>query len=275
VCLRRWWPRWREALVLVQPATVARWHREGFRGCWRRRSRRRRGRPRIYLQLRNLIGRMATENGLWGAPRIHGELMKLGITVSERTVSRYLPDRRTRRSQTWRTFLANHIGILAFTSTVISSCATSDDDVEASVQACRPVPPARDRWHASNQWVFVDWPSLQPPSPGCGVPPNQVRRGTHARFSSGKDPPNSWAVNLCWRYMPGGSLRSETPSPLNEPMRGRRRSDSESLVAIGKLWLALRAITSSTPLLSRHYLRSRLEARTSTSDSQNIGEAQP
>ena len=67
VCLRRWWPRWREALVLVQPATVARWQREGFRRCWRRRSRP--GRPGIDVQLRSLIGRMARENCLWGAPR--------------------------------------------------------------------------------------------------------------------------------------------------------------------------------------------------------------
>jgi len=77
LCLRRAWPRWREALVLVQPATVDRWHREGFRGCWRLHSRRRPGRPRIDLQLRSLIERMATANGLWGAPRIHGELLKL------------------------------------------------------------------------------------------------------------------------------------------------------------------------------------------------------
>ena len=84
--------------MLVQAATVARWHREGFRGCWRRRSRRWPERPRIDLQLRKLIGRMATENCLWGAPRIHGELLRLGIVVSERTVSRYLPDRLTRRS---------------------------------------------------------------------------------------------------------------------------------------------------------------------------------
>src|SRR5216683_1371721 len=91
LCLRRLWPRWRDALVLVQPATVARWHREGFRGWRSRRSRRRPGRPRIDAQLRSLIKRMATENCLWGAPRIHGELLKLGITVSERTVSRYLP----------------------------------------------------------------------------------------------------------------------------------------------------------------------------------------
>ena len=113
LCLRRVWPRWRDALVLVQPATVARWRRQGFRGCWSRHSRRQPGRPRIDSQLRALIRRMATENRLWGAPRIHGELLKLGVTVSERTVSRYLPDRRTAPSQTWRTFLANHLGDLA------------------------------------------------------------------------------------------------------------------------------------------------------------------
>src|SRR6516225_2283466 len=81
LCLRRAWPRWREALVLVQSATVDRWHREGFRGCWRRHSRRRPGRPCIALQRRSLIERMATANGLWGAPRIHSELLKLGFTV--------------------------------------------------------------------------------------------------------------------------------------------------------------------------------------------------
>src|SRR5713226_7955331 len=213
VCLRRLWPRWRNALVLVQPATVARWQREGFHGCWRRRSRRRPGRPRVDLELRSLIGRMATENYLWGAPRIHGELMKLGITVSERTVSRYLPDRRTRRSQTWRTFFANHIGNLAFASAVTSSFATGDDDVEASVLPCRPVPPSRDERYASNQWGLIDWPpSLESTSLDWRVAQTQVRRRTHARFSSGKDPPASWAVNLCWRRMAGGSLRPETPS---------------------------------------------------------------
>jgi hypothetical protein len=230
--------------VLVQAATVARWHREGFRGCWRRRSRRRPGRPRIDVQLRQLIGRMATENGLWGAPRIHGELMKLGITVSERTVSRYLPDPRTRRSQTWRTFLANHVGNLAFTSTVISSFATSDDDVEASVLACRPVPPSRDRRYDSIQWAFVDWPSLPPTSPGCGVPPNQLRRRTHARFGSGKDPPTSWGRDpvlaaYAWKFH---SVRNSIS--VNERISGRRPSDSESLVAIGELWLARFALSS-------------------------------
>jgi hypothetical protein len=179
---------------------------KGFGGCWRRRSRRRPGRPRNDLQLRKLIGRMATENCLWGAPRIHGEVLKLGIVVSERTVSRYLPNRLTRRSQTWRTFLANHIGNLAFASTVTASFATSDDDVDALVLPCRPVPPSRDRRYASNRWGLVDWPpSLQSTSLGWRVAQHQLRRRT--RFSTGKDPPTSWAVNLSWPRMGDGSLR--------------------------------------------------------------------
>src|SRR3984893_11583514 len=92
VCLRRLWPLWRDTLVLVQPATDARWHRQGFRGCWRRRSRRRPGRPRIDSQLRSLIGRMATENRLWGAPRSPGAVVKVGFTVSEHTVSQLRPE---------------------------------------------------------------------------------------------------------------------------------------------------------------------------------------
>jgi hypothetical protein len=139
------------------------------------------------------IGRMATENCLWGAPRIHGELLKLGNIVSERTVSRFLPDRLTRRSQTWRTFLANHIGTLAFASTVTSSFATSDDDVDALVLPCRPVPPSRDGRYASNRWGLVDWPtSLRLTSLGWRVAQHQLRRRT--RFSTGKDPPTSWAA---------------------------------------------------------------------------------
>ena len=94
--LRWFWPKWREALVLIQPATVDRWHRESVHRCWRQRSRRP-GRPRIDSPCRDLIRRMAAENCLWGAPRIHGELLKLGITISERTVSRYLRGRPTTR----------------------------------------------------------------------------------------------------------------------------------------------------------------------------------
>jgi hypothetical protein len=91
VFLRRVWSRWAKVLVVVKPETVVRWHRAGFRLYWRRLSRRRElGRPRIGSEIRQLIERMASENPLWGAPRIHGELVRLGFDVSERTVSRYL-----------------------------------------------------------------------------------------------------------------------------------------------------------------------------------------
>ena len=95
--LRRLSPRWRDALSLVQPATVDRWHRDRLHRWWRRR--RRPGRPRINEPYRALIRRMADDNRLWGAPRIQGELLMLGITVSERTVSRYLSHRRRPPSQ--------------------------------------------------------------------------------------------------------------------------------------------------------------------------------
>jgi transposase InsO family protein len=93
---------------------VVRWHRRGFRLFWRCKSRQQgRGRPSTSKELRDLIRRMATENLGWGAPRIHGELLKLGIHISERTVSRLMPRRHKAPSQTWRTFLANHAGTLA------------------------------------------------------------------------------------------------------------------------------------------------------------------
>src|SRR5207344_2987766 len=129
--LRWFWPGWRDALLLIQPATVDRWHREGVRRSWRRRSRRP-GRPCIDSTCRDLIRRMAGENCLWGAPRIHGELLKLGITISERTVSRYLRGRPTTRSQTWRTFLSNTFGSQTFVSPAVFADA---DDEETLLDA--------------------------------------------------------------------------------------------------------------------------------------------
>ena len=111
--LRDLWPDWISALAIVKPATVVGWHRRAFRGYWRRLSRKR-GRPRVDLRLRELIELMARENR-WGAPRIHGEILKLGLNVSERTVSRYLRSIRPRRSPgaSWKTFLENHREVLA------------------------------------------------------------------------------------------------------------------------------------------------------------------
>ena len=109
VWLLRTWPNWRKALLLVRPETVIGWHRRGFRLFWSWIARRKRsGRPEMSRELRDLVHQMAEANPLWGAPRIHGELMKLGIEISERTVCRLMPKRRKPPSQTWRTFLENH-----------------------------------------------------------------------------------------------------------------------------------------------------------------------
>ena len=115
IALSRVWSRWREALVVVKPETVVGWHRWAFRRFWTWRSRHRQpGRPPTSREVRDLIKRMAAANVGWGAPRVHGELLKLGIVIPEREVSRLMPPRpRKPPSQTWRTFLANHVGTLA------------------------------------------------------------------------------------------------------------------------------------------------------------------
>jgi putative transposase len=110
VGLAKIWAGWRRALAIVTPDTVLRWQRRRFRAYWTRLSRRARGgRPPISAEVAALVRKMAAANPLWGAPRIHGELLKLGIAIAERTVSRLMPKHRPRPSQTWRTFLANHV----------------------------------------------------------------------------------------------------------------------------------------------------------------------
>src|SRR5213592_642748 len=114
VWLSKVWPAWRQALVIVAPATVLRLQRRRFRRHWATLSGRRpAGHPPVDAAIKALVRRMAAANPLWGAPRIHGELLKLGIDVAERTVSRLLPKRPSPPSQTWRTFLTNHVRDLA------------------------------------------------------------------------------------------------------------------------------------------------------------------
>jgi putative transposase len=108
IVLSRVWENWRSSLQVVRPETVVRWHRRGFRLYWAWKSRRRSGRPMISTELRDLIRRMSCANPFWGAPRIHGELLKLGLTVSQATVSKYMVRPRRPPSQAWRTFLKNH-----------------------------------------------------------------------------------------------------------------------------------------------------------------------
>jgi hypothetical protein len=108
IWLYRRCPSMLNAITIVRPATVVRWHRKGFAAYWRWVSRRRGGRPRIAKEVRDLIRRMSLENPLWGATKIHGELLKLGIQVSQSTVSIYMVPRRDRPVQSWKTFLHNH-----------------------------------------------------------------------------------------------------------------------------------------------------------------------
>ena len=108
VQMYRWFPSILKLVTIVQPETLVRWHRAGFR-CYRRwKSRPQGGRPQIDTELRALIRQMSTENQLWGAPRIHGELLKLGFSVAQSSVAKYMVKRRGPSSQGWRTFLRNH-----------------------------------------------------------------------------------------------------------------------------------------------------------------------
>lgn len=123
--LSRIWTGWRTALVIVKPETVIAWHRRGFRLWWTWKSRRRMGRPTVPSDVRILIRTMAQANPRWGAPRIHGELLKLGIDVSQATVAKYMGRRRPPPSQTWRTFLRNHISQIVAADFFVVPTATS------------------------------------------------------------------------------------------------------------------------------------------------------
>ena len=102
-----------DALVIVKPETVIRWHRAGFRLFWRWKSRTRGGRPTVPLEIRRLIRDMSLANPLWGAPRIHGELLKLGIDIGQTSVAKYMARCRKPPSQGWKTFLRNHADEIA------------------------------------------------------------------------------------------------------------------------------------------------------------------
>jgi transposase InsO family protein len=106
--LYRWFPSILRAITIIRPETLVRWHRAGFRRYWRWKSRSLGGRPQVKADLRALIRRISVDNPLWGAPRIHGELLKLGFEVAQSSVAKYMVKRRGPPSQRWRTFLSNH-----------------------------------------------------------------------------------------------------------------------------------------------------------------------
>jgi hypothetical protein len=213
--LRQLWPRWTDALVLVQPATVDRWHREGFHRCWHRRSRRP-GRPRIDSECRGLIQRLAAENCLWGAPRIHGELLKLGIVVSERTVSRYLPDRLRAPSQTWRTFLANHLGQFTLISPETPLYALCGDDVvDGADLTFRQTPCCAMRSTPLINARSASVPSLQRTLPGKHIVQDHLHDRISIRTSSGRGPPPHGRFGRL-TCIPGESIGAPAPDLSDE-----------------------------------------------------------
>ena len=120
VWMTRIWPNLLDISQVVKPETILRWHRSGFEAFWRWKSRNRAGRPKVDRGLRDLIRRMSRENPLWGAPRIHGELLMLGFEVAQSTVSKYMVRGQGPPSQTWKTFLQNHAeGIAAIDMCVV------------------------------------------------------------------------------------------------------------------------------------------------------------
>ena len=135
ILFSRWWPHWRDNLSIVQPETVLRWRRAGWSALrrYRSRGRWRGGRPRVAREIRQLIVRMARDNFIWGAPRIHGELLMLGFEVSQATVSRYMPSRRS--GPTWRAFLRNQA--MAFGHGEYAE-EQSSPDAELQGHSCRP-----------------------------------------------------------------------------------------------------------------------------------------
>src|SRR6266849_407466 len=136
VCLSQRWSGWRDALCLVRPETVIRWHRQGFRAFWTWKSRRRGpGRPPVGSELRALIQKMSFANPLWGAPRIHGELLKLGFDISQRSVARLMPRRRKPPSQSWKTFLENHLADLVSVDFFVTDSPTAAWTAQQIVEA--------------------------------------------------------------------------------------------------------------------------------------------
>ena len=109
VFLKKLYPRWKESFLILQPDALIRWHKKGFKLYWWYKSKNKGGRSQIDIELINLIKKMSKENPLWGAPRIHGELIMLGFKVSQSTVSFYMPKRTYRSGQSWLTFLHNHL----------------------------------------------------------------------------------------------------------------------------------------------------------------------
>ena len=158
IWLYRRCPRILDAITIVRPETVLRWHRLGFAAYWRWKSHSAGGRPRISKEVRDLIRKMSFENPLWGAPKIHGELLKLGIDVAQSTVSIYMVPRQDRPLQTWKTFLRNHMeGISSIDLFVVPTIAFEQLFAFLVLGHCR----RRLLWFAVTRNPTAEWLARQ------------------------------------------------------------------------------------------------------------------
>ena len=244
--------------MLVRPATVDRWHRDGLHRCWRRRSRPP-GRPRIDSECRALIQRLAQENHLWGAPRIHGELLKLGIVVSERTVSRYLRGLPRRPSQTWRTFLVNHLDQFTFMSPEISPYPSRGDDVlDVFGLSSRQNPLLRDGAVASHQRAIADGrASLQRKSLGKYIVQDHLDGRIIIGNGSSRDPPTPGRLRTTHGVCPASPYAVERCDDTVGPSIARGLSPSLSTssktnVLFGLGGHSARVIRIAVDKLARH-----------------------
>lgn len=156
--LSRAWGDWRTAVVIVKPETVVAWHRQGYRLFWTWKSRRH-GRPPVAPDARALIRTISEHNPLWGAPRIHGELVKLGIDVSQATVAKYMARRRRPPSQTWRTFLTNHLHQLDVSRGSVRRSDRSQPE-RAGNGRVRPHMRAMNHGPTSSRWIDATAPGV-------------------------------------------------------------------------------------------------------------------
>jgi hypothetical protein len=230
IWLYRRYPRILDAMSVVRPETVVRWHRKGLARYWRWKSRSAGGRPRIAQEVRDLIRRMSFENALWGATKIHGELLKLGIQVAQSTVSIYMVPRRGRPLQTWKTFINNHaegiasIDLFVVPTIALAVCISCPRSQTAAVIVVCGDPQSGAEWLALQITQAFPWDTapqylVRDNDRAFGAAKARVRAmGIRDRPTSFRSP---WQNSHVERLI--GSTRREYPAAAAMP-QARRRS---------------------------------------------------
>jgi hypothetical protein len=237
--LYRWFPAILKVLTIIRPETVVRWHRAGFRSYWRWKSRPRGGRPQIETELRVLIRRMSVENPLWSAPRIHGELLKLGFEVAQSSVAKYMVKRRGPPSQGWRTFMRSHApSIAAMDLFVVPTIGFKLLNAFVIVRLdCRDLVWINVTAHPTAEWIAHQ---ITDAFPGTSL--RATRSGTviasTVRSSHADCGPWASGTSLSrWRH-PGRTLAlHNAPHELGRPSGSIRRECVDHIIVLGEAHL--------------------------------------